>query len=141
MPISASFYVTKCCSCCILIRNSLQVRRPLCRTSVGLLWAFYKRVSIINAAKIFGTEVILCRRLENLDRKVTYKACESSYVISTSAWVYFFEKSFRVPKVVPKVIGCIIIFIQSMNFLQTLLLAVLPSNSLDFFFNSMFCHL
>jgi hypothetical protein len=42
------------------------------------------------------------RRLENLDRKVTYNACESSYVISTSAWVIFFVIFFFVPKVVPK---------------------------------------
>ena len=80
---------------------------------MGLLWAFYKRVSIINAAKIFGTEGVLCRRLENLDRKVTYKACESSYVISTSAWVYFFEKSFHVPKIVPKVMIICIYFLLS----------------------------
>ena len=80
-------------------------------TTVSYLWAscalsvafVFQHLRLYNNdAKIFGAEGVLCRRLENLDRKVTYKACESSYVISTSAWVYFFEKSFRVPKVVPK---------------------------------------
>ena len=42
------------------------------------------------------------RRLEIYEWKLTYKACGSCYVISTSAWVCFFEKSFRVPKIVPK---------------------------------------
>ena len=56
-----------------------------------------------NAAKIFGIIVVLCRRLEIFEWKVVYETCGSCYVISTSAWVYFFEKSFRVPKIVPKV--------------------------------------
>ena len=55
-----------------------------------------------NAAKIFGVEGVLCRRLEKLVRKVVYIACGSGCIITTSAWVYFLEKSFRVPKVVPK---------------------------------------
>ena len=53
--------------------------------------AFYKRVSIINAAKIFGAEGILCRMLEIYEWKVTYKACGSGYNTATSAWVCFFE--------------------------------------------------
>ena len=84
------------------------------RRSVGLLLAFggfLQTRFYNNAAKNFGAEGILCRWLENLDRKVIYKACESSYVISTSAWVYFFEKSFPVPKIMPKVCseGCTLI--------------------------------
>ena len=58
-----------------------------------------------NAAKIFGAEDVLCRRLENLGRNLVYKACGSGCIITTSAWVYFFEKSFRVPKIVPKVLS------------------------------------
>ena len=85
---------------------------------MGLLWAFGGFLFLVctfhfrflmrlynNAAKIFGTERVLYRRLEIYEWKVTYKACGSCYVISTSAWVYFFEKSFRVPKIVPKVNG------------------------------------
>ena len=56
-----------------------------------------------NAAKIFGAEGVLCRKLELLERKVVDIACGSGCIISTSASVYFFEKSFRVPKIVPKV--------------------------------------
>ena len=56
-----------------------------------------------SAAKIFGAEDVLCRRLENLGRNLVYIACGSGCIITTSAWVYFFEKSFRVPKVVPKI--------------------------------------
>ena len=67
-------------------------------TSMAFMMRFYN-----NAAKIFGAEDVLCRRLEIFEWKVVYEACGSCYVISTSAWVYFFEKSFRVPKVVPKI--------------------------------------
>ncbi len=38
-----------------------------------------------NAAKIFGTEGVWCRRLEIYEWEVIYKACGSCYVISTSA--------------------------------------------------------
>ena len=49
-----------------------------------------------------------CRRLGKLDGIVVYIACGSGWIITTSAWVYFLEKSFRVPKVVPKLIGEIV---------------------------------
>ena len=72
---------------------------------MGVLWAFggfLQTRFYNNAAKIFGTEGVLCRRLEILGRNLVYKACGSGYNTATSAWVYFFEKSFRVPKIVPK---------------------------------------
>ena len=45
----------------------------------------------------------LCRRLEFFEWNVTDIACGSGCIITTSAWVYFFEKTFRVPKIVPKI--------------------------------------
>ena len=68
-------------------------------TSMAFMMRFYN-----NAAKIFGAKGVLCRRLEILGRNLVYKACGSGCIITTSAWVYFFEKSFRVPKIVPKVL-------------------------------------
>lgn len=53
------------------------------------------------------------------------KHAGSAVYTGLPTWVYFFEKKFLRAKIVPKVIGCIIIFIQSMNFQQTLFLAVL----------------
>ena len=86
----------------------LRVRRPLrdhCSTSLGLLWDFYGFLQTClynNAAKIFGAEGVLCRRLEKLKVIWIYKAsgkcCKS---IASRLWC-FFEKSFRVPKIVPK---------------------------------------
>ena len=56
-----------------------------------------------NAAKIFGAEGILCRRLEIFEWNMAYEACVNGCIITTSAWLYFFEKSFRAPKIVPKI--------------------------------------
>ena len=64
---------------------------------------YYQKRFYNNAAKIFGMEGVLCRRLESLEKKMVYIACGSGCIITTSAWLCFFEKSFRVPKVVPKI--------------------------------------
>ena len=69
---------------------------------------YYQKRLYNNAVKIFGTKGVLCRRLERLERKEADITCGSAYNIATSAWVYFFEKSFRVPKIVPKVVPKII---------------------------------
>ena len=52
---------------------------------LGFMMRFYN-----NAAKIFGTEDVLCRRLENLGRNLVYIACGSGCIITTSVWVCFF---------------------------------------------------
>jgi hypothetical protein len=43
-----------------------------------------------NAAKIFGAEGVLRRRLDNSGRNLVYIACGSGCIITTSVWVYFF---------------------------------------------------
>ena len=47
----------------------------------------------------------LRRRLENLEGKMVYTTRVIICITRVSAWVYFFEKSFRVPKIVPKVVS------------------------------------
>ena len=61
-----------------------------------------------NAAKIFGAEGVLCRKLEFFEWKVVYEACGSCYVISTSAWVYFFEKKFSRAESCAEEITCLL---------------------------------
>ena len=56
-----------------------------------------------NAAKIFGAEGVLCRRLEILEGKMVYTTRWKYSIYKTSRVGVFFEKSFRVPKIVPKV--------------------------------------
>ena len=56
-----------------------------------------------NRSRIFDVLVILCRRLENVERKVVYTIRGKCSVYYASRVRCFFEKSFRVPKVVPKV--------------------------------------
>ena len=52
----------------------------ICGLSVAILMRLYN-----NAAKIFGAEGVLRRRLENLGRNFVYKACVSGCIITTSA--------------------------------------------------------
>ena len=65
---------------------------------MGLLWAF-GGLSIPrlynSAAKIFGAEDVLCRRLDNLGRNLVYIACGSGCIITTSVLVYFLKKVFK----------------------------------------------
>ena len=67
---------------------------------MGFLWFTLFYVLYNNTAKIFGAEGVLCRKFELLERKVVDIACGSVCIITTSAWVYFFEKSFRVLKMI-----------------------------------------
>ena len=76
-------------------------------TSIGDLWAFggqkfsfrFLMRFYNNAAKIFGAEEVLCRRLENLEGTMVYTTRGSICITRVSARMYFFEKSFRVPKI------------------------------------------
>ena len=56
-----------------------------------------------NAAKIFGAEGVLCRRLENVESEMVYITRGKCSFYRASRVSVFFEKSFRVPKIVPKV--------------------------------------
>ena len=49
--------------------------------------------------------LILCRRLENLESEMVYITRGKCSIYRASRVRVFFEKSFRVPKVVPKVGG------------------------------------
>ena len=82
---------------CLKIRIST-TNKDFCGLSIVFLMRFYN-----NAAKIFGAEGVLCRRLENVEGKMVYIIRRSICITRASAWVYFFEKSFRVPKIAPKV--------------------------------------
>ena len=53
-----------------------------------------------NAAKFFGVEVVLCRRLEHLEGKMVYTTREKCSIYRASrVGVFFLKKSFRAPKV------------------------------------------
>ena len=56
-----------------------------------------------NAAKIFGAEVVLCRRLEKLEGKMVYITRGSICITRVSAWVCFLKKKFLRAKIVLKI--------------------------------------
>ena len=76
------------------------------RRSVGFRWLLcFKYLCLYNNdAKTFGTEGVLCRRFENVESEMVYITrgkCNVYY--ASRVGVFFFAKSFRVPKIVPKV--------------------------------------
>ena len=64
---------------------------PICALDECL----YILYGVLNTQR-FG---VLCRTLENLERKVVDKSYGRGCIITTSAWVYFLEKSFWVLRV------------------------------------------
>ena len=72
---------------CLKIRIST-INKDFCGLSIVFLMRFYN-----NAAKIFGAEGVLRRRLEILESIMVYITRGSSCITDASAWVYFFEKS------------------------------------------------
>ena len=86
---------------------------------------FVQCVSIIMLQKSSARKGFCAEGLRIWRVKWSIQHAGSTVFSGLSAWVIFLLFFFFVPKIVPKVIGCIIIFIQSMNFLQTLFLAVL----------------
>ena len=68
------------------------------------LWCFKYLCLYNNGVKIFGVEGVLSRRFAVLERGMVYTIHGNICITRVSAWVYFFEKSFRVPKVVLKIV-------------------------------------
>ena len=79
---------------------------PKCALSVSFSFKYFCLYN--NAAKIFGVEGVLRRRFAVLEREMVYTTRGSICITRVSVWVYFFWKSFRLPKVTPKVVPKII---------------------------------
>ena len=63
---------------------------------MGFLWLLcFKYLCLYNnAAKIFGAEVVLCRRFENLESKMVYTTRGKCSIYNASRVSVFFRKKF-----------------------------------------------